>query len=64
MSRRQITTGLCAVLLLTVIGAGSVSADETLMQSTTTTVLEQFDVESGLIWSQVDDHTIEVSLPG
>ena len=63
MSRRQITTGLCTVLLLTVIGAGSVSADETLMQSTTTTVLEQFDVESGLIWSQVDDHTIEVNLP-
>jgi len=63
MSRRQITIGICAVLLLTVIGAGSVSADETLMQSTTTTVLEQFDVESGLIWSQVDDQTIEVSLP-
>ena len=51
------------VVLLTVIGSGSVSADETLPPSTTTTVVEQFDVESGLIWSQVDDQTIEVSLP-
>jgi hypothetical protein len=66
MARRQITIGLCAVLLLTVIGSGSVSADETLPppSTTTTTVLEQFDVENGLIWSQVDDQTIEVSLPG
>ena len=63
MSRRPITIGLCAVLLLTVIGSGSASADETLPPSTTTTVVEQFDVESGLIWSQVDDQTIEVSLP-
>jgi hypothetical protein len=64
MSRRQITIGLCVVTLLTVIGSGSVSADETLPpQVTTTTVLEQFDGESGLIWSKIDDHTIEVSLP-
>jgi len=63
MSRRQITIGLCVVTLLTVIGSGSASADETLLpQVTTTTVLEQFEVESGLIWSQIDDHTIEVSL--
>jgi len=42
-----------------------VSADETLppQVTTTTTALEQFDVEPGLIWSQIDDHTIEVSLP-
>ena len=66
MSRRQITIGLCAVTLLTVIGSGSVSADETLplQVTTTTSAPAQFNVESGLIWSQVDDHTIEVSLPG
>ena len=64
MSGRQITIGLCAVVLLTVIGSGSASADETLPpQVTTTTVVKQFDVENGLIWSQIDDHTIEVSLP-
>lgn len=28
-----------------------------------TTEVEQFDKENGLVWSQVDDHTIEVSLP-
>ena len=66
MSGRQITIGLCAVVLLTVIGSGSASADETLppQVTTTTTVVEQFDVENGLIWSQTDDQTIEVSLPG
>ena len=66
MSRRPITTGLFAVFLLTVIGSGSASADETLppQVTTTTTVVEQFDVENGLIWSQTDDQTIEVSLPG
>ena len=55
---------LLGVLLLTVIGSDSVVADETLLpQGTTTTIqLEQFDVESGLIWSQVDDQTIESSL--
>ena len=65
MSRRPITTGLFAVFLLTVIGSGSASADETLPpQDTTTTIApEQFDVENGLIWSQIDDHTIEISLP-
>jgi hypothetical protein len=45
-------------------GSGSVSADESVPPlTTTTTVVEQFDDESGLIWSQVDDHTIEVSFP-
>ena len=45
---------------------GSASADETLppQVTTTTTVVEQFDVEIGLIWSQIGDNTIEVSLPG
>ena len=64
MTRRPITIGLCAVVLLTVIGSGSVSADETLPPATTPTVVEQFDVEIGLIWSQISDNTIEVSLPG
>ena len=66
MSRRPITSGLFAVTLLTVIGSGSVSADETLppQVTTTTKVVEQFDVDSGLILSQVNDQTIEVSLPG
>ena len=63
MSRRPITTGLFAVVLLTVIGAGSASADESAPPATTPTVVEQFDVESGLMWSQVDNQTIEVSLP-
>ena len=52
-----------AVALLTAIGSGSVSADESVSVPTTTTVVEKFDEESGLIWSQVDDTTIEVSLP-
>ena len=51
-----------AVALLTVIGAGSASADESVPPSTTT-VVEQFDVESGLIFSQIDETTIEVSVP-
>ena len=63
MSRRPITTGLFAVVLLTVIGAGSASADESAPPATMPTVVEQFDVESGLMWSQVDNQTIEVSLP-
>ena len=52
-----------AAVLLTALGSGSVSADKSVPVSTTTTVVEQFDDESGLIWSQIDDTTIEVSLP-
>jgi hypothetical protein len=53
-----------AVVVLSVVGSGSVSADESVPPSTTTTTMaEQFDEENGLIWSQVDDSTIEVSLP-
>ena len=52
-----------AVILLAIVGSGSVSADESVPPSTTTTVVEQFDEESGVIWSQIDDHTVEVSLP-
>ena len=57
----RILVACTAVVLLTAIGVGSVSADESV--PTTTTVVEQFDEESGLIFSQVDDHTIEISLP-
>ena len=52
-----------AAVLLAAIGSGSVSADESVPVPTSTTVVEQFDEESGLIWSTVDDTTIEVSLP-
>lgn len=54
-----------AVILLAIVGSGSVSADESVPPpiTTTTTVVEDFDEESGIIWSQIDDHTIEVSLP-
>jgi hypothetical protein len=52
-----------AVVRLTITGAGSVSADESVpSQSSTTTVLEQFDEESGIVWSPIDDNMIEVSL--
>ena len=52
-----------AVILLAIVGSGSVSADENVPPpTTTTTVVEQFDEKSGIIWSQIDDHTIEVSL--
>ena len=61
MSTRRTLVACTAVVLLTAIGVGSVSADESV--PTTTTVVEQFDEESGLIFSQVDDHTIEISLP-
>ena len=63
MSKQRTFVACTAVVLLTVIGSGSVSADESVPVPTTTTVVEQFDEESGLIWSQVDETTIEVSLP-
>jgi hypothetical protein len=64
MSNRRIISMACtAVVLLAIVGSGSVSADESVSAPTTTTVVEQFDEESGIIWSQIDDHTIEVSLP-
>ena len=62
-NRRTISMACTAVVLLAIVGSGSVSADENAPPPTTTTVVEQFDEESGLIWSQIDDHTIEVSLP-
>ena len=62
MSTRRTLVVCTATVLLTVIGSGSVSADESVPVPTTTTVVEHFDEESGLIWSQVDDLTIEVSL--
>ena len=63
MTKQRTLVACTAVVLLTVIGSGSVSADESVPVPTTTTVVEQFDEESGLIWSQVDETTIEVSLP-
>jgi hypothetical protein len=40
------------------------SADESVPPpSTHTTVLEQFDEESGIFWSLIDEQTIEVNLP-
>ena len=63
MSKRRTIVACTAVVLLSVISSGSVSADESVPVPTTTTVVEQFDEESGLIWSQVDETTIEVSLP-
>ena len=65
MSNRRIIYITCtAVVALAVVGSGSVSADESVPPSTTTTtVVEQYDEESGIIWSQIDDHTIEIGLP-
>jgi hypothetical protein len=62
MSRRTLVA-CTAVALLTDVGSGSVSADESVPVPTTTTVVEQSNEESGIIWSQVDDNTIEVRLP-
>ena len=64
MTKQRTLAACTAVALLTAIGSGSVSADENVPPSTTTTTLvEQYDEESGLIWSQIDDQTIDVSLP-
>jgi len=63
MSKQRTFVACTAALLLAVIGSGSVSADESVPVPTTTTVVEEFDEESGIIWSQVDDNTIEVSQP-
>ena len=65
MSMRRTLVACTAVVLLTVIGSGSVSADESVPVPTTIDMImvEQFDEESGLIWSKVDDNTIDVSLP-
>ena len=63
MSKRPTIVVCTAVVLLTTFSSGSssVSADESVSSSITTPVVEQFDEESGLILSQVDDHTIEIS---
>ena len=63
MSKQRTIVACTAVVLLTAIGSGSVSADESVPLQTTTTVVEEFDEESGIIWTQIDDDTIEVSLP-
>ena len=63
--QRTITAVVTALVVLTAISFGSASADEGVPSpsTTTTTVIEQYDEESGIIWSQIDDSTIEVSLP-
>ena len=63
MSKRRTIAASTAVVLLTAIGSGSVSANESVPSATSTTVVEQYDEEVDLIWSQIDDHTIEVSFP-
>ncbi len=63
MSKRRTLVACAAAVLLAVIGAGSVSADESVPVPTTTTVVEQFDEESGIVWSQIDEQAIEVSFP-
>ena len=64
MATRRTLVACTAVVLLTTIGPGSVSADESVPVSSSTTVIEQFDDETGIIWSQIDETTIEVRLPG
>jgi hypothetical protein len=63
ISNRNTFETSAAVVLVTAISSGSVSADESMPVPTTTTAVEEFDVENGLVWSQIDDTTIEVSLP-
>jgi hypothetical protein len=63
ISKRRALVACTAVVQLATIGSGSVSADESVPVSSSTTVVEQFDEENGIIWSQVDDNTIEISLP-
>ena len=52
--------GLHSRALLTVIGTGSASTEESVPPSTTTTVVEQFDEETGIIWSQINETTIKL----
>jgi hypothetical protein len=63
MSTRRTLVACTAIVLLTAIGSVSVSADESVPVPTTTTVIEQFDKESGIFWSPIDEQTIEISLP-
>jgi hypothetical protein len=63
MSMKRTLVACTAAVLLTAIGSGSVAADESVPQSTTTTtVVEQFDAESGIVWTPIDEQTIEVTL--
>ncbi|MTA39896.1 MAG: hypothetical protein F2560_02525 [Actinobacteria bacterium] len=61
MSMRRTIVACTAVVLLTTIGTNSVPADESVPTTTTTTVVDHVDEESGLIWAQIDDQLIEVS---
>jgi len=64
MSKKRTLVACTAAVLLTAIGSGSVSADKSVPSpSSSTTVIEQSDAESGIVWSHIDEQTIEVSLP-
>jgi hypothetical protein len=64
MSKQRAFVAYTAAALLTVIGASSVSADKSVSSpSSSTTVIEQFDAESGILWTLIDEQTIEVNLP-
>ena len=63
MAMRHTLVTCTAIVLLVVVGSSSVSADESVPVTSSTTVIEQFDDETGIIWSQIDETTIEVSLP-
>ena len=64
MAMRHTLVTCTAIVLLVVVGSSSVSADESVPVTSSTTVIEQFDDETGIIWSQIDETTIEVRLPG
>lgn len=56
------TCALGAICL--VLSSGNASADEpTPDMLTSTTVAENFDKESGMYFTVIDDQTIEISLP-
>ena len=61
------TTAIATGMILTlglINWPGGVSADEPLDPPvTSTSVVLEFDVESGLLWTAVDETTIEVSYP-
>jgi hypothetical protein len=64
MSEQRAFVAYTVAALLTVIGASSVSADKSVSSpSSSTTVIEQFDAESGILWTLIDEQTIEVNLP-
>jgi hypothetical protein len=64
MSKRRALVACTVARQLTVVVSGSVSADESApLPSSSTTVFEQFDEESGIFCLPIDEQTIEVSFP-